>query len=72
MKKVQDLQTELVQTIKHVDGLTAKSSDLDHETAQLKKRIGEQQKYRQELEEREVKLQGEYIQMLEKQGSGAQ
>ena len=70
VKKITEMQQELVQTVKKVDQLTQRQEDIDSETTLAKKRIAEQQKYQKEIEERDVRLNGEYIQLLEKKNSG--
>lgn len=66
------MQAELVSTIKKVEELSHKHEELETEALFAKKRLSEQQKYQKELEEREVKLNSDYIQLLEKQNSGTQ
>ena len=71
-KKVQELQQEVVHSIKKVESLTSKVDELDQEIMTTKKKISDHQKYMKELEDREIHLNNEYIQLLEKQNSGTQ
>lgn len=48
-------------TIKKVEELTRRQEELEGEAAQTKKRVSDQVKYQKELEEREVKLNSDYI-----------
>ncbi len=66
LKKVNEMQNELVSHIKKIDQLTTRQDELETETQITKKKIQEQQKYQKELGEREVTLNGELIQLLEK------
>jgi len=70
LKKITDMQQDLVQTIHRVEQLTHRQEEIDSETAQTKKKLADSQKYQKDLEERDVKLNGEYISLLEKQSSG--
>lgn len=45
IKNVTDLQQEIVHNIKQADGLQSRASEIENETQQAKKRIGEQQRY---------------------------
>ena len=56
-----------MQTIKKCEQLGHKSEDLDSEMQQTRRKMQDQQKYMKDLEERGVHLNGEYIQLLEKQ-----
>ena len=70
LKKMNDIQQDLVKSIKRIEGLTTKQEELEQESSITKKKIADQQRYQKELEEREVKLNGELISLLEKQNNG--
>jgi hypothetical protein len=55
------MQSELVSTIKKVEELVHRQEELESEAFAAKKRLGEQQRYQKDLEEREVKLNSDYI-----------
>ena len=66
LKKMTDMQQDLVKSIKKIENLNSKQEEIDQESSLTKKKITEQQRYQKDLEEREVKLNGELIQLLEK------
>ena len=70
LKKMTDMQQDLVKSIKKIENLNSKQEEIDQESSLTKKKITEQQRYQKDLEEREVKLNGELIQLLEKQNNG--
>ena len=51
----------MVSTIKKVDELVHRQDELESEGLVAKKRLGEQQRHQKDLEEREVKLNSDYI-----------
>jgi hypothetical protein len=61
-----------VGTIKKLEGYNLRNDELDNEMQSTKKKMQDQQRYIKELDERSVKLNNEYIQLLEKQNSGNQ
>lgn len=72
LKKVNELQQDLVQTIKKIEQVTHKGEEFEADLVTNKKKFQEQQRYMKDLEERDVKLNNEYIQLLDKQNSGTQ
>jgi hypothetical protein len=65
-KRVNELQQELIQTIKKQEHINHMLEDKDQEINVTAKKSNEQIKYLKELEEREVHMNNEYIQLLEK------
>ena len=56
-----EAQSELVQTAKRGDTLVEKNEELDMDIKSTKKRINDNNKYKKELEEREIELNNNYI-----------
>eukprot|EP00347_Sterkiella_histriomuscorum_P017905 403347531 len=71
-KKVQELQQELVLTIKKLESVNGKQIEIESEFENTKRKISDQQRYMKELEDRGIHLNNEYIQLLERQNSGSQ
>lgn len=65
LKKVNEIQSELVGVIKKYDLTIARDSELESEMQSTKKKLQDSQRYIKELEERSVQLNNEYIHLLE-------
>jgi hypothetical protein len=71
LKKVNEIQSELVCVIKKYDLAVARENELESEMQSTRKNVSDQHRYIKELETRSVQLNSEYIQALEQQNSGA-
>ena len=69
-KKINEIQQELVQTMKKIENINIKEGELNSEITQAKRKINDSSKYIKDLEERDIHLNNEYISLLEKSNSG--
>lgn len=69
-KKINEIQQELVQTMKKIENINIKEGEINQEMTQTKRKINDSAKYIKELEERDINLNNEYISLLERSNSG--
>lgn len=58
--------------MKKIEATSHREGELNQEITQTKKKIGDSQRYIKDLEDREIHLNHEYIQLLEKANFGTQ
>ena len=64
------MKQDIDQKTKKMEQMVTKSGEIEVESASTQKKIDEMTSYKKELEDREVKLNGEYKLLMEKRNSG--